>query len=132
MNQNDIDDLIRREADAIGISRDLAMAIATRESKRNPLEIGDNGQALGIFQIHPDAASEIGLDWNALNDAIAAGDTPTAAGIGVRGIEYFAKMVKLFGGDIHLALMAYNQGPGVISRANTYANSVLALSKPTT
>ena len=106
----------------------LLTAQVQHESNFNPLAIGDGGLALGLLQIHPAAAQEMGKDWNAIKAAINAGDAETAATLSLdAGAAYLAKMLKLFNGDQKWAMAAYNQGETVISRAYSYANAVLAL-----
>lgn len=111
-----------------GLTPDLVMADVKHESDSDPFAIGDGGMALGLMQVHPGAAEDVGGDWHGLLAAINAKDEATAVSMGLDiGVAYLAKMMRLFANDQKLALMAYNQGPTVISRANAYATSVLTL-----
>jgi soluble lytic murein transglycosylase-like protein len=106
----------------------LLMADIQHESGFDPFAIGDGGEALGLMQVHPAAAEDVGGDWGALRAAIAAKDEETAVRLSLSiGAAYLARQMKVFGGDQKLALMAYNQGPTVIARALAYAKAVEAL-----
>jgi soluble lytic murein transglycosylase-like protein len=106
----------------------LVTADVQRESNFDPFAIGDGGAALGLMQVHSAAAQEVGVDWDTLRIAIANGDEANAVALGLQaGCGYLAKMMTLFANDQRLALMAYNQGETVISRADAYASAVLAL-----
>lgn len=110
------------------IRRDLLRADILHESNGDPLAIGDGGLALGLMQVHPSAAKDVGGDWGALKTLINAKNRESAAEMGITiGAEYLAKMLTLFRGNERLALMAFNQGPGVIGKADSYASAVLAL-----
>lgn len=119
-------------ASRCAIPLDLLRAVISHESNWNPLAIGDGGNALGLMQVHPDAATDVGKSWYLLRSAIWNKDTDTAAKLGIDiGAAYFAKMLHQFK-DPAWALAAYNQGPTVIAKAKAYADAVLSLmpSKP--
>lgn len=113
-----------------GVDAVLVQADVQHESNFDPFAIGDGGLALGLMQVHRVAAEDVSkaTAWDNLQIAITAQDEPTAVTLGLDiGVAYLAKMLKEFSGDERLALMAFNQGPTVISRANSYAAAVLAL-----
>lgn len=109
------DGLIAQASAKYGVRADLIAAVIQKESGGNPNAVGDNGAARGLMQMHKAAAQEVGADWADLLNPEKAIDAGTA---------YLAKMLKLAHGDETLALMAYNQGPGVITRAMSYASAV--------
>lgn len=112
------DDIIAAAAAKYGVPAALISAVIQHESGGNPDAVGDGGQALGLMQMHPAAAAQVGADWYALKDPAKAIPAGTA---------YLAIMLKSFGGDIAWALGAYNQGPGVMGKAKHYADAVKAL-----
>ena len=126
-------DLIEADAAKYGVRADLIAGVVHRESGGNPLAVGDGGLALGLMQIHPGAAKDIGLDWPALQDAIKAGDAEKAAELGIEAVAYLALMLKEANQDSRLALAAYNQGPSIIRNQTSeaakkgfaYADSIL-------
>lgn len=119
---------IAAAATKYNVSVALVTAVVQHESSFNPLQIGDNGEALGLMQVHEGAAEDMGDSWTALDEAIANDDVPSAIATGLDiGVAYLGKMLKTFNGNTTLALMAYNQGPTVIKRADEYAAAVLNL-----
>jgi len=111
-----------------GVRPQLIRADIMHESGGNALAVGDGGLALGPMQVHPAACQEVGVDWHAIQAAIAAGDEPTAARLGIEaGVAYLAKMLKLMGWDEAWALGAFNQGETVIGKARSYATAVIDL-----
>jgi len=134
-----LDSLIATASSKYGVPADLIAGVVHRESGGDPLAVGDGGLALGLMQIHPGAAKDIGLDWNALRKAIEAGDAEKAAELGIEAVAYLALMLKETHGNQRLALCAYNQGPSVIRNQTSeaakkgfaYADSILkTLPKP--
>ena len=116
------------KAAAHGIRQGLLQADVQLESSGDPFSIGDGGLAMGLMQVHKFAAAEVGVDWNKLAAAIAAKDRATAIELGLEaGALYLAKMLRLFNGNEHLALMAFNRGETVIHLGDEYATAVLAL-----
>ena len=104
-------------AAANGIRPPLLAGLLEHESGWNPNAVGDGGLAKGLGQMHPQAAAEVGVDWNALDDPKTAIDAAAS---------YLGKYLKMYARE-ELALMCYNQGPTVIGRAVAYASTVLAL-----
>lgn|SRR5487761_1118080 len=127
------DDKIAAAAKKWGLDAALVTADAQHESALNPFAVGDGGLALGLMQVHRVAAEDVGLadEWDKLKAAIGAGDEVMAVTLGFDiGCAYLARMLAMFAGNTKLALMAYNQGPGVIGRAVAYSEAVLALLPP--
>ena len=81
----------------------LVMAIIERESEFDPLEVGDNGNSLGLMQIQPKwhqwRADELGcFDWYNPYDNVTV------------GIDILADLFAKYEDDVYMVLMAYNGG----------------------
>jgi soluble lytic murein transglycosylase-like protein len=113
-------DQIRATAQQLGVDPNLAVAVATKESSLNPGAVSPTG-ALGLFQLLPSTAAGLGVDPYDVNQNIAG------------GITYLKQMLQQFGGNVYLALSAYNAGPGTVSRGtipastSAYADSIMAM-----
>lgn len=119
--------LINKHAAANGIDPKLIQAIIQAESSFNPNATSSAG-AQGLMQLMPDTAKELGVR-NAYDPELNI----------KAGTEYFAKMLKMFNGNVRTALYAYNAGPGRVkqwdrdgrlgnipySETKKYANNVL-------
>lgn len=81
------------------------------ESGYRPTARSD-GNAIGLWQIVPITAKEIGLDQNAWFDG--RGDVLTST---TAAIDYLSYLNAEFDGDWELTLAAYNAGPGRIRAA---------------
>lgn len=95
-----IADLVRQEATAQGVDPDLLEKLARAESSMNPAARSPKG-ALGIMQLMPDTAKELGVDPLDVRQNIKG------------GVTYFNQMLKKFG-NVEDALAAYNAGPGAL------------------
>ncbi|BBG57832.1 tape measure domain protein [uncultured phage] len=97
--------LIESAARQAGIDPLLFAALVRKESgfrqEKNPGQILTSPVgALGISQLMPGTAKELGVDpRNVIQNLIG-------------GAKYLAKMLERFGGNIELALSAYKAGPG--------------------
>lgn len=85
-----------------GLDPALLRALAWTESRGNNSAVSPKG-ALGIMQLMPGTAAELGVDPR---DALS-----NVAG----GAAYFARQLQTFK-TVPLALAAYNAGPGAVSR----------------
>lgn len=107
----------------------LLKAVIWQESNFNPQAIGDGGAARGLCQMHREACTDVGANFDKLFDpesAIAA------------GAAYLGNMIKEFQTDVK-ALMAWNQGPSTARESNpkdarynhgmNYAGAVLSKEK---
>lgn len=119
---SDFDQELQAAAAKYGVDFKLARAVMMHESGGNIAAVGDGGNARGLFQMHEAAVKDCGgnvSDWlNLTINAASACDF---------GCNYLARMLKTFKGDVAWALMGWNQGVTVISRAKKYADAVQAI-----
>jgi soluble lytic murein transglycosylase-like protein len=81
----------------------LVAAIVQVESSFDPRVVSPRG-AIGLMQVMPDLASESALD-------------PFDPRMNLElGSRYFSRLLRRYEGDVHLALAAYNAGPGAVDR----------------
>jgi len=114
-----------REAEArLGLPRGLVEAVARVESGLNPRAVSPAG-ALGLMQLMPGTARVLG-----------ASDPFDPAQNVEAGARYLRHLLDRFGGNLRLALAAYNPGPGAVERhggvppyaeTRAYVDKVLAL-----
>jgi hypothetical protein len=91
-----------------GVDPDLAFRLVRLESDFNPRAVSHAG-AVGLTQLMPSTAVlfQKGVTREALFDG------PTNARI---GFKYLRRLLKLFDGDVRLALLAYNRGEDAVLR----------------
>ena len=98
-------ELIAAAAKANDVPEALLHAVVRAESRYDPNARSTAG-ALGLMQLMPDTARELGVS-NALDPAANLDG----------GARYLKRLMKLFDNDIALAVAAYNAGPdAVLSR----------------
>lgn len=120
-------DLIRVEAKAHGVPEALALSIAEQESGFNPSARSPKG-AIGLMQLMPDTAKELGVNADDPFDNIRG------------GLRYFKQQLDASGGDVTKALSAYYAGPaggdqpeyvqGVLGRMGRWQGTSLAPGQP--
>ena len=91
-------DIFIEASQKYGVSYELLTAMAQQESGFNPEAVSHSG-AMGIMQIMPQTASELGLDnpFDAYDNIMA-------------GAKYISQKLDQYDGDVDLALAAYNAG----------------------
>ena len=85
------------------LNRDLLEAVAWRESGFRQTAVLPKG-AVGVMQIMPGTAQAMGVDRYDLHQNIED------------GAAYLRQMLSRYGGNLNLALAAYNAGPGAVDR----------------
>ena len=83
----------------------LVAAIVEAESGFIPDRVSKKG-AVGLMQVLPSTAGEYGADKDLL-------DPRTNLDVGSR---YLGRLIENFGGNVELAVAAYNAGPGAVER----------------
>jgi soluble lytic murein transglycosylase-like protein len=94
----------RRASNNTGVPLSLLASVAWEESRMNPLARSGAG-ARGLLQLMPGTAKALRL----------APDNPRANILA--GARYLQQMLARFGGDVELALAAYNAGPTAVEQA---------------
>jgi hypothetical protein len=96
-------DVIAGAAEANGLPPALLAALIYRESSYRPAARARGSSARGLAQVTKAAAVDVGVPWETLDDPAAGAEA---------GARYLRRMLDRFGGDVALALGAYNVGPG--------------------
>lgn len=121
-----LEDLIASIAQSNNLEPSLVKAIVSAESNFNPKAVSSKG-AIGLMQLMPDTARGLGV-INPFNPE----DNLTG------GVAYLKQLLSQFGGDVPLALAAYNAGPGAVKQhggippygeTQNFVNKVLSLKK---
>ncbi len=99
-----LDDIVAEAAQQAKLDPDLLLAVIEVESGGNPAAVSRKG-AVGLMQLMPETAQELGV-LNPLD--------PFQNVLG--GARYLSRMLQRFGGDLTLALAAYNAGPSAVEK----------------
>jgi hypothetical protein len=99
----EISGLVRRVAREFGVDENQFLALVYQESRFNPCAKSAAG-ATGLAQLMPGTAAQLGVDENNIEDNLRG------------GARYYRQQLSDFGGDVNLALAAYNSGPGNVSK----------------
>ena len=102
--QSEVKQAIIKQANAMGVEAAIVLSIAKTESGFRQEARGAGG-AVGVFQLMPATAKNMGINPYNLDDNIRG------------GIQYYKNMYKKFG-SMELAVAAYNTGPEAIRRSN--------------
>lgn len=103
---DEMETLVTKAAAQYKIRPELFRALVQAESGFNPLAVSPKG-AQGLTQLMPETASTLGV-----SDPFDPEQNVMA------GARYLRQQLDRFGGDEHLALAAYNAGPGAVLRYN--------------
>jgi len=101
----DVDALVASAATREGVPPGLLRAVMERESSFLPCAVSSKG-ALGLMQLMPSTAGELGVA-----DAFDPGENVRS------GARLLARLLERYGGDVPLALGAYNAGPARVDAA---------------
>lgn len=81
-----------------GVAPELIRAVIAAESAGNPRALSSAG-AIGLMQLMPATAASLGVDpWQPAENLAG-------------GIAYLSSLLRAYGGNARLALIAYNAGP---------------------
>lgn len=103
VSPGDVRGAIAAASQRYGVSRDLIEAVAWQESRYRQSAVSPKG-ATGVMQLMPGTARDLGVDRFDLAQNVHG------------GTAYLSKMLNRFGGDVRLALAAYNAGPGAVEK----------------
>jgi soluble lytic murein transglycosylase-like protein len=108
----ELDALIKRVGEALGLDPSLIKAVIKTESDFNHRAVSSAG-AKGLMQLMPKTAKEMGVQdpFNPLENVWG-------------GARYLKKMLDGQGGDLNRALAAYNWGPGNFARNGSGGKSL--------
>jgi soluble lytic murein transglycosylase-like protein len=96
--------IIWRAAKDYSLPVSLVAAIVKAESGFNPYAVSRTG-AIGLMQLMPDTARSLGIrqPYDPISNIYG-------------GVRYFRKLLDRYNGNVHLALAAYNAGPGAVEK----------------
>lgn len=100
----DFDSLIRKHARREGLSEAVVRAVVRKESGFNPCAVSRAG-ARGLMQLMPETAEYLGV-----------GDPFDPEQNLAAGSRFLKMLLDRYGGNLSLALGAYNAGPGRVDR----------------
>ena len=97
---------IEEASQKFGVDQNVIKAIILAESAGNVKAVS-KANAKGLMQLMDGTAKDMGVRnvWNARDNVMG-------------GTKYFAQMLEQYGGNIKLALAAYNAGPGNVDKYN--------------
>lgn len=99
-----LEQLVQANGASFGVDPSLIKAIIANESGFNPNATSRTG-AQGLMQLEPDTAAGLGVS-----------DAYDPAQNIYGGTRYIRGLLDRFHGDMHLAVAAYNAGPGAVEK----------------
>ncbi len=124
LNKNPlIEDLIQNMCRKYGVDPSLVKAVIRAESGYDRMAVSPKG-AMGLMQLMPGTANSLGVFDPFDPEQNIDG-----------GVRYLSSLLERFGGNVSLALAAYNAGPGSIEKygsvppyeeTGTYVKKILA------
>ena len=99
----EISGLVRRIAREEGVDENQFLALVYQESRFNPCAKSGAG-ATGLAQLMPGTAAQLGVDENNIEENLRG------------GAHYYKQQLERYGGNVSLALAAYNSGPGNVNK----------------
>jgi soluble lytic murein transglycosylase-like protein len=99
-----LDSQIKVEGDRRSIAPELLRAVISAESAFVPCAVSDKG-AMGLMQLMPETAREMGV-----SDPMDPSDNLRG------GVRYLGQLLQRYGGNLSLALSAYNAGPATVDK----------------
>ncbi|MGV8805977.1 MAG: lytic transglycosylase domain-containing protein [Polaromonas sp.] len=106
--------LLREASDTHGVDYALLQAVIATESGFNPRAMSPKG-AVGLMQLIPPTAERYGVRADK-DSPIQQKLTDPRTNIGA-GSRYLRDLIKMFPGQLELAVAAYNAGEGAVQRA---------------
>lgn len=95
---------INAHSERLGVAADLVRAVIQVESAFNPVAVSNKG-AMGLMQLMPDTARELGVANPFNPDQNIRG-----------GVTYLKQLLDRYGNNVELALAAYNAGVGNVEK----------------
>lgn len=105
MPAGELDPILERSALDNALAPELLRAVVRRESAFHPCAVSRAG-AMGLMQLMPATAHTLGV-----TDPFDPAENIQA------GSRYLRQLLERYGGDLMLALGAYNAGPGRVDRS---------------
>ncbi len=105
-SRDEINELIEQYSRKYGLDSDFVKAVIKQESGFNEKATSKCG-AMGLMQLMPGTAKALSV-----NDPYNARDNIEG------GVKYLKSLMDRFGGDMKLALAAYNAGPNAVKKYN--------------
>ncbi|MDR3559993.1 MAG: lytic transglycosylase domain-containing protein [Negativicutes bacterium] len=111
--------MINRYGRGAGVSARLVASVIQAESSFRPRAVSRTG-AMGLMQVMPGTWRQIADELQLCGGRHDGDCTPECyfdPELNIRvGTAYLGKLTQTFGGDLTLALAAYNAGPGAVKR----------------
>lgn len=102
--KGDFNQIIDSASKKYNINSSIIKSVIKAESNFNPSVVSSSG-AMGLMQLMPDTALSLGVDepFDPMENIEG-------------GVKYLKDMLNKFGGNLELALAAYNAGPGNVTK----------------